>query len=88
MGRAQHELLSILAPEHPSDEALAQLREAFPNPGQYKYAILDRDSKLGGGGRCTGRLGHEAGAQQCRESVANGIAERWAETARRDCSIT
>jgi putative transposase len=46
--------------EHPTGHWIVQqLREAFPEFCPYRYAILDRDGKFGGGNRAADRQRHE-----------------------------
>ena len=71
---------------HPTaDWVLQQLRQAFPDAGPYRYAILDHDSKFNA--RVMAFL-ECTGLKPKRTSVAapwqNGIAERWVGSARRE----
>ena len=72
---------------HPTAEWVCrQFREAFPNPpGPYKYVIMDRDSKFSGEVDTLEGSGMEVVRTSVRTPQQNGIAERWVETARRDC---
>jgi len=72
---------------HPTAEWVCQqLREAFPNDGTFKYAILDRDSKFG---TEVLELLKSSAIDPVRTSIRspwqNGVAERWVGTARREC---
>ena len=64
---------------------LQQLREAFPEPGPYRYVILDRDTKFD-----TEVISFlkSTGLKPMRTSVQapwqNGIAERWIGSCRRE----
>ena len=62
------------------------MREAFPNDGTFKYAILDRDSKFG---TEVLELLKSSAIDPVRTSIRspwqNGVAERWVGTARREC---
>lgn len=71
---------------HPTaDWVLQQLREAFPEAGPYRYAILDHDAKFDANVIAFRR---DTGLKPKRTSVAapwqNGIAERWVGSARRE----
>ena len=62
-----------------------QLREAFPEPCPYRYAILDRDAKFGND--VTDLLvssGIKPKRTSFRSPWQNGIAERWVGSCRRD----
>lgn len=64
---------------HPTvDRVIQQLREAFPDAGPCRYAILDRDSKLDANViaflKCTGLKPKRTSVQAPWQ---NGIAERW-----------
>ncbi len=72
---------------HPTAEWVCQqLREAFPNDGAFKYAILDRDSKFS---TEVLELLKSSAVDPVRTSIRspwqNGVAERWVGTARREC---
>jgi transposase InsO family protein len=72
---------------HPTAEWLCQqLREAFPNDGRYKYAILDRDSKFSSEVLA---LLKSSAIDPVRTSIRspwqNGVAERWVGSAGREC---
>jgi hypothetical protein len=44
----RRKILHFNVTEHPTSSWIAQqLREAFPEPCPYRYALLDRDSKFG-----------------------------------------
>jgi putative transposase len=62
-----------------------QLREAFPESGPYRYAILDGDAKFGGE---VIDLLTASGIKPTRISPAspwqNGVAERWIGSCRRE----
>jgi putative transposase len=72
---------------HPTAEWVCQqLRDAFPNDGRCKYAILDRDSKFNTEAL---ELLKSSAIEPIRTSIRspwqNGVAERWVGTARREC---
>jgi transposase InsO family protein len=72
---------------HPTAEWVCQqLRDAFPNDGTFKYAILDRDSKFS---TEVLTLLKSSAIYPVRTSIRspwqNGVAERWVGTARREC---
>jgi transposase InsO family protein len=71
---------------HPTaDWVMQQLREAFPEAGPYRYAILDHDSKFDGDVMAFLKA---TGLSPKRTSVQapwqNGIAERWVGSCRRE----
>jgi len=71
---------------HPTAEwVVQQLREAFPEAGQYRYVILDRDSKFDDE---VITFLKATGLKPTRTSVQspwqNGIAERWIGSCRRE----
>ncbi len=71
---------------HPtSDWVVQQLREAFPEAGQYRYVILDRDSKFDAD---VITLLKATGLKPKRTSIRspwqNGTAERWVGSCRRE----
>jgi putative transposase len=71
---------------HPTaDWVLQQLREAFPEAGPYRYAILDHDSKFDANViaflKCTGLKPKRTSV---RAPWQNGTAERWVGSARRE----
>jgi hypothetical protein len=75
----RRKILHFNVTEHPTSSWIAQqLREAFPEPCPYRYALLDLDSKFGkdvtdflvSGGIKPKRVGHQCPRQ-------NGISERW-----------
>jgi transposase InsO family protein len=84
----RRKILHFNVTAHPTAEWVCQqLREAFPNPpGPYKYVIMDRDPKFNVD---VVNVLAVSGIPVVRTSVRtpqqNGIAERWVETARRDC---
>jgi hypothetical protein len=61
-----------------------QLRETFPEAGQYRFVILDRDSNL----TPTSSFLKATGVQPTRMSIRspwqNGTAERWVARCRRE----
>jgi len=72
---------------HPTAEWVCQqLRDAFPNDGTYKYAIVDRDSKFSAEVLA---LLKSSAVDPVRTSFRspwqNGIAERWVGSIRREC---
>jgi putative transposase len=85
----EHERRKILhfnVTENPTSSWIVQqLREAFPDPCPYRYALLDRDSKLGkevtdflnSSGLKPKRIGYRCPWQ-------NGIAERWIGSCRQE----
>jgi transposase InsO family protein len=71
---------------HPTAEwVVQQLRETFPETGQYRYVILDRDSKFGADVitflKATGVKPTRTGI---RSPWQNGTAERWVGSCRRE----
>ena len=64
---------------------MQQLREAFPESGSYRYAILDGDAKFG---EDVTELLTASGMKPTRTSPAspwqNGVAERWIGSCRRE----
>jgi transposase InsO family protein len=79
-------ILHFNVTKHPTSSWIAQpLREAFPESGPYRYAILDRDSKFGE--ELSGLLA-ASGMKPTRTSPAspwqNGVAERWIGSCRRE----
>ena len=82
----RREILHFNVTEHPTSFWITQqLREAFPEPSSYRYALLDRDSKFGkdvtdflvSGGIKPKRIGYRCPWQ-------NGISERWIGSCRRE----
>jgi transposase InsO family protein len=82
----RRKILHFNVTEHPTSSWIAQqLREAFPEPCPYHYALLDRDSKFGkdvtdflvSGGIKPKRIGYRCPWQ-------NGISERWIGSCRRE----
>ena len=72
--------------QHPSAEwVVQQLREAFPEAGPYRYAILDRDAKFDATViaflKATGLTPKRTSIQSPWQ---NGIAERWVGSCRRE----
>jgi putative transposase len=72
---------------HPTAEWICQqLRDAFPNDGTYKYAILDRDSKFSAEVHAVLKSSAiDPVRTSLRSPWQNGIAERWVGSARREC---
>jgi putative transposase len=75
----RRKILHFNVTEHPTSSWITQqLREAFPEPCPYRYALLDRDAKFGkdvtdlliSGGIKPKPIGYRCPWQ-------NGIAERW-----------
>jgi putative transposase len=85
----EHERRRILhfnVTRHPTAEwVVQQLREAFPEAGSYRYAILDHDSKFNADVIAFLKV---TGLEPKRTSVQapwqNGIAERWVGSCRRE----
>jgi transposase InsO family protein len=82
----RRKILHFNVTEHPTSSWITQqLREAFPEPCPYRYALLDRDSKLGtevtdlliSSGIKPKRIGYRCPWQ-------NGICERWIGSFRRE----
>jgi putative transposase len=82
----RRKILHFSVTEHPTSSWIEQqLREAFPEPCPYRYALLDRDSKFSkdvtdffvSGGIKPKRTGYRCPWQ-------NGIAERWIGSCRRE----
>jgi hypothetical protein len=74
----EHERRKILhgsVTEHPTAEGIVQpLREAFAEPGRYRYILWDGDRKFSGEGI---RFFKASGLEPKRTSRQNGVAERW-----------
>lgn len=72
--------------QHPtSDWVVQQLREAFPDAGPYRYAILDRDSIFDGHVLAFLKAtGLKAKQTSIRAPWQNGTAERWIGSCRRE----
>ena len=84
---SRRRILHFNVTAHPTAEWVCQqLRDAFPNDGTYKYAILDRDSKFSAGVLA---LLKSSVIDPVRTSIRspwqNDIAERRVGTARREC---
>ena len=79
-------ILHFNVTEHPTGPwILQQLREAFPEPSPYRYAIFDRDGKFGEG--VTDLLkssGMKPRRISPRSPWQNGVAERWIGSCRRE----
>ena len=83
----RRKILHFNVTAHPTAEwVIQQLREAFPGSPRHRYVILDRDTKFS---REVLDFLASSGIKPVRTSVRspwqNGTAERWVETARRDC---
>ena len=83
----RRKILHFNVTAHPTAEwVIQQLREAFPGSPRHRYVILDRDTKFS---REVLDFLDSSGIKPVRTSVRspwqNGTAERWVETARRDC---
>jgi putative transposase len=83
----RRKILHFNVTRHPTaDWVLQQLREAFPEAAPYRYVIFDRDSKFDAD---VIKFLKATGLTPKRTSVQapwqNGTAERWVQTARRDC---
>jgi putative transposase len=79
-------ILHFNVTEHPTGLWIVQqLREAFPEPCSYRYAILDGDAKFG---EDVTELLTASGMRPTRISPAspwqNGVAERWIGSCRRE----
>jgi len=79
-------ILHFNVTRHPTVEwVVQQLREAFPEAGQYRYAIFDRDSTFNNE---VVTFLKATGLEPKRTSVQapwqNGIAERWVGSCRRE----
>jgi transposase InsO family protein len=82
----RRKILHFNVTDHPSSSWIVQqLREAFPEPCPYRYAILDRDAKFG---KDVTDLLVSSGIKPKRTSFRSpwqdGIAERWIGSCRRD----
>lgn len=82
----RRKILHFNVTEHPTSSWITQqLREAFPEPCSYPYALLDRDAKFGkdvtdlliSSGIKPKRIGYRCPWQ-------NGISERWIGSCRRE----
>ena len=84
---SRRKILHFNATAHPTaDWVCQQLREAFPDSGRYKYVVMDRDSKFSAEVlNFLKASSMEAVRTSIRAPWQNGTAERWVETARRDC---
>jgi putative transposase len=82
----RRKILHFNVTEHPSSAWIVQqLREAFPEPCPYRYAVLDRDAKFGKD--MTDHLvssGIKPKRTSFRSPWQDGIAERWIGSCRRD----
>ena len=83
----RRKILHINTTCHPTAEWVAQqLRETFPETGQYRYVILDRDSKFGAD---VITFLKATGVKPTRTSIRspwqNGHVERLIGSIRRDC---
>ncbi|MCX6617911.1 MAG: integrase core domain-containing protein [Acidobacteria bacterium] len=83
---SRRKILHFNVTRHPTAEwVIQQLREAFPEAGRYRYAILDRDSKLDADVlaflKATGLKPKRTSFQVPWQ---NGIAERWVGGCRRE----
>ena len=83
---ARRRILPFNITSHPtSDWVVQQLRETFSDAGQYRYVILDHDSKFN---TDVITLLKATGLKPKRTSVQapwqNGIAERWVGSCRRE----
>jgi transposase InsO family protein len=88
IGHERRRILHFNVMPHPtSDWIVQQLREAFPGAGQYRYALLDHDTKFDGEViaflKATGLTPKRTGV---RAPWQNGIAERWVGSCRREIS--
>ncbi len=82
----RRKILHINTTCHPTAEwVVQQLRETFPETGQYRYVILDRDSKFDADVITFRKV---TGVKPTRTSIRspwqNGIAERWVGSCRRE----
>jgi transposase InsO family protein len=84
---SRRRILHFNVTAHPTAEWVCQqLRDAFPNDGTCKYAILDRDSKFGTEVlELLNSSAIEPKRTSFRSPWQNGVAERWVGTARREC---
>jgi transposase InsO family protein len=82
----RRKILHFNVTRHPNAEwVVQQLREAFPEPGRYRYVILDRDAKFGSSVlQFLEATGLEAKRTSIRSPWQNGIAERWVGSCRRE----
>jgi len=83
---SRRKILHFNVTRHPTAEwVIQQLREAFPEAGRYRYAILDRDSKLDADVlaflKATGLKPKRTSFQVPWQ---NGFAERWVGGCRRE----
>lgn len=82
----RRKILHFNVTEHPTSSWVAQqLREAFPEPCPYHYALLDRDSKFGKGVTdflVSGGINPKRTGYRC--PWQNGISERWIGSCRRE----
>jgi len=79
-------ILAVKNHGHPASEwVVQQLREAFPDSGQYSYVILDRDTKFDAQVLNVLRSIGLTPKRTSRQSPwQNGVAERWVGSARRE----
>jgi putative transposase len=82
----RRKILQFNVTTHPTSEwVLQQLREAFPEPGAYRYVVFDHDSKFNRDVvaflKATGLMPKLTGIQAPWQ---NGIAERWVGSCRRE----
>jgi len=86
IGHGRRRILHFNVTRHPtSDWVIQQLREAFPEAGQYRYVVLDHDSKFDADVisflKATGLMPKRTSVQAPWQ---NGIAERWIGSCRRE----
>ena len=86
IGHGRRRILHFNVTRHPtSDWVVQQLREAFPDAGQYRYVILDHDSIFDAEVitflQATGLMPKRTSVQAPWQ---NGIAERWIGSCRRE----
>jgi len=83
---ARRRILHFHVTPHPnSDWVVQQLREAFPDSVQYRYAILDRDTKFDAEVlRMLRSIGLKPKRTSRESPWQNGVAERWVGSCRRE----
>jgi putative transposase len=86
IGHGRRRILHFKVTRHPTAEwVVQQLREAFPEPGPYRYIVFDRDSTFNNE---VDTFLKATGLEPKRTSVQapwqNGIAERWVGSCRRE----